>query len=972
MMQHYVTTKQSLCAQLDVPDSRVLVLLYRVGDFFESFFEDALQLASTCDIALTSKDAGKALGTRVPMAGVPHYAVDDKIRMLIENNVTVAIVDQVQTAADVPSGKLVKRAVTRLITPGTACDDALLHSNASSYIAALVVKHRRDPASQELQCHFGFSYADVSTGEFRVTDGTSFDEIRRLLATLTPAEVLLAQVSEDAHFGSYLTSMLSSTPVGIVSRRDLLSLVDAEHLLADLHNIDHVESLGCRARPFCTHAAATLVQYIRQTAAFERQHINSTMPLNTLQVFSTSDVMLLDSACLKNLEVVETARDGIRERSLQWAIDRTVTPMGARCLRSWLLAPSLHINTIRKRQGIVLALLCDLENVRFTVQNVMRSMADLERLGGRMCSGRATPREMRWLCESVLQVPAIFSLIAHCVKNNPEREQISSYCDDTDDLFSSIDEDLLTIALEVKDAVVNPAPSYIPSMMAIQSGGMSKENWDINATRIFCDGYNTELDRLRKAVREPESWISTLEEQERQRSSVDALRIKHIKNMGYVLRIPRSVGEKIMGDDPLFFSKLGYDRVQSTKAELRFRFDELRKCERSHNSAFGEVLMLELRLFEELRKKIADRVQQLREMGRHVAAIDVLTGFAQITEERGYVQPEILPASAKLLELEDARHPVVEQTLPVGKSYVPNSFSLGDCQDSKEMDLMILCGPNAAGKSCALRSIGLISIMAQVGCFIPAKSARLSISDRIFTRVGAVDDLARGQSTFQVEMAETACILSNVTSSSLVLLDEIGRGTSTVDGVAIAWSVAEYLAKGAQSGKTKARTVFVTHYHELNHLSSIYNNIGSYHLHVVQDRPPIRGTGKHTHDGWISTYRVLEGASFDSLGLAIAERAGFPDKVMTRARYIASLLHIPSKAIGTELRTALAGDRPELEKSETSSCREKFGATTRIPEEAFVRDTNESQYENGFNDGYNKALSEMRSEFDKILGQKKL
>lgn len=970
-MQHYVATKQSLRAQLDVPDSRVLVLLYRVGDFFESFFEDAVQLASTCDIALTSKDAGKALGTRVPMAGVPHYAVDDKIRMLLEKNVTVAIVDQVQTAADTPSGKLVKRAVTRLITPGTACDDALLQSNASSYIASLVIKQRHDATSQQMQCHFGFSYADVSTGEFRVTDGTSFDELRRLLATLTPAEVLLALVSDEPHFGSYVASMLSSTPVGIVSRRDLLSLVDAEHLLADLHHVDNVESLGCRARPFCTHAAATLVQYIQQTAAFERQHLKSTMPLNTLQVFSTSDVMLLDAACLKNLEVVETARDGIRERSLQWALDRTVTPMGARCLRSWLLAPSLDLKTIRKRQGIVLALLCDTENVRLTVQEVMRSLADLERLGGRMCTGRATPREMRWLCESVLRVPSILSLIAHCVKENPARDQILSHGNDINHFFSCIDEKLLTVALEVKDALVNPAPSYMPSMMAIQSGGISKENWDINATRIFCDGYNADLDRLRKAIREPESWISALEEQERQRTSVDALRIKHIKNMGYVLRIPRSLGEKIMDDDPLLFSRLGYDRVQSTKAELRFRCDELRRCERAHNSAFGEVLMLELRLFEDLRKKIVDRVQQLREMGRQVAVIDVLAGFAQVTEERSYVQPEILPASARLLELESARHPVVEQTLPIGKSYVPNSFSLGDCKSSEELDLMILCGPNAAGKSCALRSIGLISIMAQVGCFVPARSARLSISDRIFTRVGAVDDLARGQSTFQVEMAETACILSNVTASSLVLLDEIGRGTSTVDGVAIAWSVAEYLARGAQSGNTKARTVFVTHYHELNHLSSIYNNIGSYHLHVVQERPPIRGAGRNTRDGWISTYRVMEGASFESLGLAIAERAGFPDEVMTRARYIASLLHIPSKAIGTELRTALAGDRAELQESEASLNREKSWASTGVSEEALMEAANESYYENGFNDGYNKALSELRSEFDRILDHKK-
>ncbi|KAI0566875.1 DNA mismatch repair protein MutS [Gracilaria domingensis] len=962
MMQHYVSTKHSLLEKLHIPRSDSLILLYRVGDFFESFFEDAHTLSSICEIALTSKDAGKALGTKVPMAGVPHYCIDEKIKLLIENNLTVAVVDQVETAAQTQSGKLVKRAVTRLITPGTACDEALLESDSSSYIASVVVKPARANDPSEMQCEFGFSYADVSTGEFRATDGSSFDQLQRLLATVTPAEILISIHSDNQDFRSQVSSMLSASSAAVISQRQLVPVPDAERILAHLHQVDHVESLDCRTRPFCTQAAAALINYVQQTAAYERQEQSSSaMHLNALTLFSTSQVMLLDAACLRNLEVIETVRDGVKERSLQWAIGRTVTSMGARCLRGWLLAPSLCPNTIAQRQMVVQGLLWDGDNTRQVIQRAMKSFADLERLGGRMCTGRTTPREMRWLCESILQIPTILSLVFRCLKESVASKRSTVSDEYITNICSPVSTELVTLAQQVTNAVIDPAPAYMPSALAIQSGGISRENWDVSGTRIFRDGYNEQLDSLRKSIRDPGSWISSLEEQEKKRSSVETMRIKHIKNMGYVLRIPRSVGEKIMTDEPMFFSKLGYDRVQSTKAELRFRFEQLRACELSHNSAFAEVLMLELRLFGQLRERLAECVQELRRLGRQIASIDVLAGFAEVAEENGYVRPQILPADARVLELKEARHPVVEQTLPVGKSYVPNSFYLGQTEASDRMDLMILCGPNAAGKSCALRSMGLISIMAQTGCFVPARSAVMSISDRIFTRVGAVDDLAQGQSTFQVEMAETACILSNVSSASLVLLDEIGRGTSTVDGVAIAWSVAEYLAKGLRDGNAKPRTVFVTHYHELNHLSSMYDNIASFHLHVVQSKSLMDSS----EISWVATHKVMEGPSFESLGLAVAERAGLPGEVMERARHVASLLHIPSKAIGAELRSALTEG-----KQESTLAKREIWTSNKALHADLTQDAVES-YEKGFSDGYTKAISELQAEFDAIFNRKR-
>lgn len=965
MMQHYVVTKRNLSKTLSVSPSspRKLVQMYRVGDFFESFFEDASLLSSVCQIALTSKDAGKALGTRVPMAGVPHYAIDDKIKMLLSQNITVAVVDQVQSAVDVPAGKLVKRAVTRLITPGTANDDALLEATESRYIAALVVKspiRRKGGPWEDADIQFGFAYADVSTGEFMVTDGEGLDAVRRLLANVEPAEILLVLPKDDKFLGERLLEEVGVLGTGVISQKDALGVTVAEDVLARFHAVESVESLGCRGRPLCSEAAASLVQFTSHTLAVESDD-ELPPPLNMLQTFSMSDVMLLDETCLRNMEVIETVRDGTREGSLQWAVDRTVTVLGARCLRAWLSAPSMSLDTISMRHDVVDALTNDTQNRRAQIQMALRNIADIERIAGRVGAHRATPRELRWLCETILQLPTVLHSL-NCSLVDFERTH--SLSKRTSHFVSGVDEGLIRLAKDVDRALVDPAPAFITSEMFIRTGALTKENWDVSTTRIFRTGYCAELDKLRTAVEGPDQWITALEEQERQRADIDKIRIKHIKNTGFVLRVPRSIGEKKMDEDPMFFVKLGYERAQSTKAELRFRTDQLREHERDHNSAFSEILLLELRLFSDLQNQATQYVPHMRDVAKRIAAIDVLAGFAQVAEEQQYVRPTMRERSERISNIEDARHPVVEQTLPISRTFVPNSFRLGAGKNREIPDLMILCGPNAAGKSCSLRSVGLMCILAQAGSFVPARSAELSLCDRIFTRVGAVDDVARGQSTFQVEMAETACILSHATSSSLVLLDEIGRGTSTVDGIAIAWSVAEHLTRRrTKDGKEiqPPRAMFATHYHELNQLASVHDNVQSFRLHM-EKRERQREGGKSEIE-WISTHKVLPGASFESLGLTIAKRAGFPREVIERAEQIAKFLKAPSEALCAELKQALSeacGEkRMEREQKE-------YEAEMQLPTESSEETT---AFQAGFEKGYEVAKAELLSGVQSVLAK---
>lgn len=953
MMQQYVTTRRLLHKKLCVSSDRRLLMLYRVGDFFESFFEDAHLLSTVCGIALTSKDAGKALQMRVPMAGIPHFSLDDKVSMLLSENITIAVVDQIQSSAATPSGALVKRAVTRLISPATAADDGLRDAGLSSYVASVhlhtsTYQRKSLVPDNDETLRFGLAYADVSTGEFCATDGISLDALQTLLVTLAPCELVLTSSSAAKSFVPHVTDCARKAGVAVVTTSDATSDDAASEMLAKYHSVDDVESLGCRNRPFVVQAAATLISFVRDTLSLS-DDAESSVSLNSLTTFIQGDYLQLDDVCLKNLEVLQTARDGGRARSLQGAVDRTVTAMGARKLRSWLTAPVKDISVIHTRQAIVSALMKNAGCTLAAVHDELRLMADLERLGGRISTGRVSPRELRWLCESIRRLPKLLACLRDCFTDADENLMA--------EWMYTLDDKLLQVAEEVCSGLADPAPSSVLSEVAIHSGVAAKENSDIGYLRIFQNGYCEQLDTLRRDIDEPDEWITMLEEQEQKRCGIDALRIKHIKSRGYVVRIPRSVGVRKLDTDATFFTKAGYEMVQSTKAEMRFTFSGLKERVRVHHSAISEVLLLERELFLQLCQRMIEYVPILRQLGGFVASIDVIAGFATVALERGYCKPEVLPSKERVLDAAEVRHPVVEQVLPPGRSFVPNNLQIGSGLTGDGFpDIMLLCGPNAAGKSCALRSLGLLVILAQCGSFVPASHARISICDRIFTRVGAVDDVARGQSTFQVEMAETACILSHASESSLVLLDEIGRGTSTADGISIAWSVAEHLS---QRGGTAPRTMFVTHFHELNHLADFYENVESFHVRMEQFSTRKESDMEHheswggAHDDWLSTFIIEKGPSFESMGLALAKRAGFPADVTRRAEQIASVLRNPCKSLGLHLQEALSSTHAIPSNTEEVKIHSKATLA--------VSDEENKSYGAGYQKGYQKAIEDMNT-----------
>lgn len=760
MMRHYVRVKRDLAGSFGSSEHE-FVLMWRCGDFFESFFEDAVLLSQVCELALTSKDAGKALGARIPMAGIPHYVIDDKIRILLSRNVSVAVVDQVQPASAAPAGKLVERAVTRLITPGTAVDDALLVSTRNSFLAAVVVspagtsmrnkRAGRGTSAQGGEVRFGFALADVSTGDFRATDGVGMDALQRLLVSSQPAELLISATGLRGTEVDSVREAAMDAGVGVLTCRPAVDERRATDLVTDFNGVDNVESLGCRDRPDAVRAAAVLLSFVKETLLVSDSA--GSPPLDRLVTFSASDAMQLDAACLRNMEIVQTLRDGARERSLQWAVDRTVTAMGARRLRNWLLAPLMDINAIRHRHAIVLALRNDKERRRECIQSELRKVADLERLAGRVGGGRASPRELRWLAESIMRLPSIVDVMQDCICDSGSNSQ--------DLMAGSVrlplpqpSETLLAVAAEAVNALLDPAPASLVSEVMIAGGASAimRENWSVQSVRIFRQGYDAELDALRGRVEAPEVWVTALERSQQERTGIPNLRVKHVKSSGYVIRIPRSIGERKMADDPVFFTKLGYSTAQSTKAELRYSFAKLQEYEQTHNAALSQILLCELNLYNRLRSKIGDATAHVREVARDAATLDVLCGFAEVAEERDYCCPEMLDSGSRSLHVVDGRHPVVEQTLPAGVTFVPNSFQLGSANltsveqepaPDDNPDVIILTGPNAAGKSCAMRTLGLICILAQVGSFVPASRAQLGITDRLFTRVGAVDDLGK-------------------------------------------------------------------------------------------------------------------------------------------------------------------------------------------------------------------------------------
>ena len=842
MMQHFVEVKEQY------PHA---MLLYRVGDFYETFFQDARQLSEELELVLTSKESGKGIG-RVPMTGVPHHALDRYCTMLVERGFAIAICDQVEDASvAAKEGRQVRREVTRIITPGTLLDDGMLTARRNNFLAAVVVAAH----------HWGLAYADISTGEFFTTQSTDLNLLSQELMRLQPSEVLIPTNAPDlvsmlrpGEKSEHLPEYLPNSFCYAFRRQTPFSAGEAKQRLLERFKVRSLEGMGCEHLPLSVRAAGGLLEYLEDTQ--KANHV----ALQTLRTYTLADYLILDHQSRRNLEITATVRDNTFHGSLLWALDRTSTAMGGRALRRWLLQPLLDLKGIRARHETIQELV-ENTSLRQDLRQLLRQIYDLERLTGRAGSGTANARDLVALSSSLLKLPDLAELATY--GSSPYLKALHK-----------VSPSLQQLGQQLGDHLVESPPLHLTE------GNLIKP------------GVNPQLDEMRVTAEGDQQWIANLEVTERQRSGIPTLKVGFNKTFGYYISITRSKADQVPDN---------YIRKQTLTNEERYITPELKERENRILTAREDLNRLEYELFVSLRNQVSEQAEQIRNVSRAVAAVDILCGLAEVAVYQGYCRPDMV--EGREVTIIDGRHPVVEQSLPTG-FFVPNSAYLGKEVDSPQQDLeregnqnierpdlIILTGPNASGKSCYLRQVGLIQLMAQTGSFVPASSATLGICDRIFTRVGAVDDLATGQSTFMVEMNETANILNHATAKSLVLLDEIGRGTATFDGLSIAWAVAEYLATEIQS-----RTIFATHYHELNELASLLENVANYQVTV-----------KELPEQIIFLHQVQPGGADKSYGIEAGRLAGLPASVIQRAKQVMGQIEKHSK-IAVGLRKGIEKD----------------------------------------------------------------
>jgi DNA mismatch repair protein MutS len=888
MMRHYADLKDQYPHAL---------LLYRVGDFFETFFQDAIAIARELELLLTAKHAGEAIGL-VPLAGIPHHALDRYCALLVEKGFAVAICDQTEDAADA-QGRLVQREVTRVITPGTVLEEGMLNARRNNFLVAVVLAGT----------HWGLSVADVSTGEFLTTQSETLETLTQELMRLQPAEVLVPTNAPDlvsllrpGERSDHLPDCLPPQFCYTLRSQSPFVLSEARYRLLQRFKVRSLEGLGCEHLPLAVRAAGGLLEYLETTSergAGERgsgeknpklkiQNPKSaalqTVPLQPLHTYALTEFLTIDHQTRRNLEITQTSRDGTYHGSLLWALDRTVTAMGSRALRRWLLQPLLKQDGIQARQETIAELMAH-SALRQELQRLLKQIYDMERLAGRAGSGTANARDLVALADSFARLPDLANLASHGQ---------SAYLQ----AVQSVPPELEELGRKLRSHLVENPP------LTISEGGLIR------------DGINSRLDDYRQQVVDDQNWLKNLEVTERDRTGISTLKVSYNKAFGYYISISKAKADQAPSD---------YQRKQTLTNEERYITMELKECENRLTLAQDTLNRLEYDIFAELRTDVGAHVQPIRTAARSLAAIDVLCGLAETAALQDYCRPTM--TAGREISIQEGRHPVVEQSLPAG-FFVPNSAQFGSAKadgtaqvgdvehraphregqeaegnewesgvrsqesesklqtpksPSSEPDLIILTGPNASGKSCYLRQIGLIQLMAQVGSFVPAQGARLGICDRIFTRVGAVDDLATGQSTFMVEMNETANILNHATARSLVLLDEIGRGTATFDGLSIAWAVAEHLAS-----EIHARTIFATHYHELNELAAMLSNVANYQVTV-----------KELPDQIVFLHKVQPGGADRSYGIEAGRLAGLPKSVIDRAKQVMGQIEKHSKiAIG--------------------------------------------------------------------------
>ncbi|HEY7141698.1 MAG TPA: DNA mismatch repair protein MutS [Methylomirabilota bacterium] len=774
------------------------LLLFRLGDFYEAFHEDAGVAARTLDIALTSRQ-------KIPMAGVPHHALDVYLARLVRAGLKVAICDQVETAP-AKGRQLIRREVVRLVTPGTVTEAGLLEGRLNNFLAALW----RAPD------HLGVALVDVTTADFLVGESADVEGLTETLLLRRPAEVLLPP---GIPAGDPLATRLGAVGVTVTARdASSFGLREAEERLRAHFRVAAVEGLGLPRRGGAIRAAGAVLGYLQETQQAPLAH------LTRIQTLALEDHLTLDEGAARNLELVESLQDRGSVATLLWAMDKTRTSMGGRLLRQWLLRPLLRPREIGERLDAVAALV-EAPALLADLRETLEGIGDLARLASRVALGVASPRDLAALRVALGPLPTL-------------REHAKRSADPTIRECAEAAEDLGDLEKTLEAALVDEPP------LGVHEGGLIRESW------------NPALAELRAEVREARAWIAGLEGRERERTGIASLRVRYNRVFGYGIEIPKS---QVRPMPPV---PEDYVRRQTLVGAERYVTTELREQEAKVLGAEGRMHRLEYELFDDLRRTVAGEADRLLRTGRAVATLDVLAALGHVARERGYVRPTV--DDGGVIDIREGRHPVLELRTD-GARFVPNDLRLV----SGEVECLVITGPNMAGKSTYMRQAALIVLLAQMGSFVPARSARVGVVDRVFTRIGAQDNLARGQSTFLVEMTETAAILRHATPRSLVLLDEIGRGTSTFDGLSIAWAVAEHL----HERRAGVKVLFATHYHELTRLAAELPRVRNVHVAVREWKEDI-----------VFLHRVVAGGTDRSYGIQVARLAGLPDEVVTRAR----------------------------------------------------------------------------------------
>ena len=800
MMKQYMQTKE---------EYKDCILFYRLGDFYEMFFDDALTASKELEITLTGKNCG--LEERAPMCGIPYHAVDSYLNRLVSKGYKVAICEQVE---DPKTAKgIVKREVIRVVTPGTNLDTQGLDETKNNYIMCIVYMADR----------YGLSVADVTTGEYLVTELDSQTKLMDELYKFMPSEI----VCNEAFYmsGLDLDDLKNRLHMAIYSL-EAWYFDDAlcRETLQEHFKVASLEGIGLSDYECGMIASGALLKYLEETQK------NSLSHMSRLTRYATGNYMVLDSATRRNLELVETLREKQKRGSLLWVLDKTKTAMGARTLRKYVEQPLIDKKSIVKRLDAV-AELKDNAICREEIREYLNPVYDLERLVGKITYQSANPRDLIAFQSSLSMLPSV-----KCILKDMESDLLKEIYEELDPL-----EELCDL---VGRAIQEEPP------LAMKEGGIIK------------DGYNEEVDRLRKAKSEGKNWLADLETKEREKTGIKNLRIKYNKVFGYYLEVTNSFKDLV----PDY-----YTRKQTLANAERYIIPELKELEDTILGAEDKLCALEYELYCEVRNTIAAELTRIQRTAKAVAKLDVIASLALVAERNNYVRPKINEKG--VIDIRDGRHPVVEKMIP-NDMFIANDTYL----DDKKQRISIITGPNMAGKSTYMRQAALIVLMAQLGSFVPASSANIGLVDRIFTRVGASDDLASGQSTFMVEMNEVANILRNATSKSLLILDEIGRGTSTFDGLSIAWAVVEYISNSKLLG---AKTLFATHYHELSELEGHVEGVQNYCISVKE----------HGEDV-IFLRKIVRGGADKSFGIHVARLAGVPHPVLVRAHEIQARLEV--------------------------------------------------------------------------------